>query len=469
MVSLPSLPTHGELEQQPTSQAHESVDHQSQTAPEPAATPAESKSLSRSKSIALVAAVITPFVPNEAAFHIFRALQGIGAAANVPTAIGVLGTTFSKGKARTYAFGFYSASTPLGSVFGNLLSGFIASFTSWKWVFGVIAILAACITIAGHITIPAPKAVETVEKIRFQDQLDWLGAFLVTAGLACLLFALSTGNDVGWSTPWIPVLIALSVGLVTAFVFWERYLEPRYTNKPLIKISIFKTRKFSVSMAVMATLFASFNGYLVYATIFYQDYQALSALQTTLRFIPTGVTGVVMAIAISPLLVRIPTFIVLLVGAVCTSLSSLLFAVPIPVGTSYFSYGLVAMVLATFGADTVTPSLYLIVSHSLSDDYQAIGGALLNVAMQLGRVIGLALATATQTAVMAQARGLPIEHAGHIKPGDHASLLSIRAASWLNFAFGASSFFIVLAFFTGSGIIGQEDTRTIEPSQSERN
>jgi hypothetical protein len=65
-------------------------------------------------------------VPNEIAFDLFRGLQGLvsslnldlklvhlnandsqGAAANVPTAIGILGTTFPPGKAKTYAFSVY--------------------------------------------------------------------------------------------------------------------------------------------------------------------------------------------------------------------------------------------------------------------------------------------------------------------------------------------------------------------------
>ncbi|KAJ6784635.1 hypothetical protein PWT90_04491 [Aphanocladium album] len=392
---------------------------------------------------------VTPFAPNEAAFHSFRALQGIGAAANVPTAIGVLGTTFSRGKARLYAFSFYSAATPLGSVVGNLLSGFIASYTSWKWVFGVLAILAACVTIAGYFTIPPQSAATTTTPDgRLLDRLDLFGAFLSTAGLGILLFVLSTGNEVGWATPWVPVLIVVSVALIAAFVLWEHRLEKKNKLPPLLKVSIFQNRRFSASMGVMCMLFASFNGYLVYTTIFYQDYQGLSALQTTLRFIPTGVVGVLMAISIPKILAHVPTFAVLLVGSVSTSLSSLLFAVPIPPDTSYFKYGLIAMILATLGADSTTPCLYSIVSHAVSDEYQAISGALLNVSMQLGRVLGLAIATAVQTAVTAKARHSHED--AQILAGDESSLKGIRAADWLNFSFGIASLVIVLVIFSRS-------------------
>ncbi|KAJ3478401.1 hypothetical protein NLG97_g8591 [Lecanicillium saksenae] len=343
---------------------------------------------------------VTPFAPNEAAFHSFRALQGIGAAANVPTAIGVLGTTFSRGKARLYAFSFYCKSLLLPTS-----KCFIASYTSWKWVFGVLAILAAIVTLAGYFTIPPQSAASTTPDGRLVDRLDLFGALLSTAGLGILLFVLSTGNEVGWSTPWVPALIIVAVALVTAFIFWERHLEKKNKSPPLLKVSVFQNGRFSASMGVMCMLFASFNGYLVYTTIFYQDYQGLSALQTTLRFIPTGVVGVLMAVSIPKILAHVPTFAVLLVGSISTSLSSLLFAVPIPPETSYFKYGLWAMILATLGADSTTPCLYSIVSHAVTDEYQAISGALLNVSMQLGRVLGLAIATAVQTALLSKASG----------------------------------------------------------------
>jgi hypothetical protein len=50
---------------------------------------------------------VNPFIPNEIGFDVFRGLQGLGSAANVPTALGILGTTFKPGKAKNYAFSAY--------------------------------------------------------------------------------------------------------------------------------------------------------------------------------------------------------------------------------------------------------------------------------------------------------------------------------------------------------------------------
>ncbi|KAL1899546.1 hypothetical protein Sste5346_002948 [Sporothrix stenoceras] len=436
--------------------------------------------------------VANPFIPNEIVFNIFRGLQGLGAAANVPTAIGILGTTFPPGKAKNYAFAAYGAGAPLGSVFGNLMSGLITSYANWKWVFGALAILSGIVTVVGYLIIPAqppPQVVIPVRTTATTDDstspsaalsaipvpatfrsIDWFGAFLVTLGLVGLLFALTEGNVVGWSTPWIGVIIGVSLLLVAAFVGWQLWLETpanirkqlagrSWPPRPLVRMSIFSRSAggglFATSLVIMALFFSSFNGYLVYATYFYQDYLGLSAIQTTLRFIPTGVAGVLTCFCVAPLLGRIPTYWILLFGNASVSISSLLLAVPIPaLTTSYFAYGLEAMVLSVFGADTAWPSLTLFVSHALPREDQALGGALVNMAGQIGRAIGLAIATAVQTAVMASARSVEVADVGGTIVHDEPTLRGIRAGIWFNFALGVSSFLVVLVAFRGSGVIG---------------
>ncbi|KAK3379250.1 major facilitator superfamily domain-containing protein [Lasiosphaeria ovina] len=406
--------------------------------------------------------VANPFVPNEIAFYLFRGLAGLGAAANVPTAIGILGVTFPPGKAKNYAFSCYSAGAPLGAVFGNLIAGFIAQYASWKWVFGVIALMAAVITVAGVAIIPPPKHTLHDDGATVKASVDWLGAALVTGGLLALLFALTEGNVVGWSTPWVPAVIVVAVVLVVLFVFWQRHLETTGRRPPIMKVSAFRSKKFSAAMLIMALFFSSFNGFLVYATYFYQDYQGLSPLQTTLRFIPTGVSGVLTAAVVSQLLSRVPTYVLLAVGTSCVSVSALLFAAPIPPDTIYWAYGFPAMVLSVFGADATWPCLILFTSHALPQSDQALGGALVNAMGQVGRAVGLAVATAVQTAVMARERGVDVQNVGRLQAWEPATLQGLRAAEWWNFASGIAALVVVLFAFRGSGIVGKAGVAKVE-------
>lgn len=310
--------------------------------------------------------------------------------------------------------------------------------------------------------IPPPKHTLHDEGLTVKDSVDWIGAALITVGLFALLFVLTEGNVVGWSTPWVPVLIVISLVLITLFVFWQRHLEKKGGLPPILKVSVFRSAKFSAAMAIMALFFTSFNGFLVYSTYYYQDFQGLSALQTTLRFVPTGVTGILTAIIVSQFIARVPTYLILLFGNFCISISCLLFAVPIPPTTTYFAAGLPSMILCVLGADTTWPCMTLFTSHALPQQDQALGGALVNSMGMIGRSIGLAIATAIQTAVMARQRGLPIEKAGPVKEWDDASLMGLQAANWFHFSLGVVSMVIAVSAFRGAGIVGKAGVKQVE-------
>ncbi|KAM4059804.1 major facilitator superfamily protein [Hirsutella rhossiliensis] len=458
-----------------------------------------------------VLAAANPFMPHEVAFDLFRGLHGLGAAANVPTAIGILGVTFPPGKAKNYAFSTYAAGAPLGNVFGNLFSGLIAEYSSWRWVFGASAVLAGVIAVAGVVFIPSSTELDEARPAAAAEEapmvqaatttcgaetrrtgdavpvssscaddasprgprnpspppsIDWIGAGLITTGLVALMFALTEGSAAGWSTPWVPATIAASLLVIAGFVLWQRHLERldrrggRRRHRllgppPLMKVSMFGNARFSAVMVIMGLFFASFNSFLVYATYFFQDFQGLSPLQTMLRFVPAGATGAVIALVVAQLLGRVPTLFILVCGNLAVAAASLLFALPIPPSTSYFAFGLPAMMLSVLGADTTWPCLTLFTSQALPREDQAVGGALINAVGQFGRAIGLAVSTAVQTAVVARARGVPVGEADGVRPWEPESLRGLRAANWVNFAYGMASLAVVLVAFRSMDVVGR--------------
>lgn len=405
-----------------------------------------------------VMTLICPFVPSEIGFNVLRGLQGLGAAANVPTAIGILGVTFREGKAKNYAFATYSAGAPLGSVFGNILGGIVAEYASWKWIFWILAIFAAALTVASHFVIPVPAVAP--KEAHLKNAVDWVGGMMITIGVFALLFALAQGNVVGWTQPYIGTIIGLSLLAIIAFAFWQHHLETRTRRAPLMKISMFRNYRVSAAMLCMALFFAAFNNYLIMATFQFQDYQGLSPIQTTLRFIPTGVMGLLTILITSQILARVPVNYILMFGTLSVTTACLLFAVPLAPTTTYWAYGFPAMCLCVLGADTLFPSLVLFNSHNLAREDQALGGAAINAVGQIGRAIGLAIATAIQVAVQ-EAR---MSSGGESKTGDvvnkgnPAFLAGLRAAEWFNVAIALLAFVVSAVAFRGAGIIGKSKT-----------
>lgn len=316
----------------------------------------------------------------------------------------------------------------------------------------MLAILAALVTTAGIFVIPAPprKPPTTTTTTTPAATVDFPGAFLITTGLLCLMFALTEGNVVGWSRPYIPVLIVVALLLITAFVLWQRHLERHPTlGQPLMRVSIWTNPRFAAAQLIMLFFFAAFNNFLVYATYFYQSYQGLSVIQTTLRFIPTGVVGLLTALASSQILGRVPGVYITVFGCFCISLACLLFAVPIAPGTSYWAWGMEAMAFSVFGADTVYPCLTLFTVQSLPPENQAMGGGIINAVGQFGRALGLAIAVAVETNVRgkALARGVAEKE---------ALLMGYRAVEYLSFAMGMVAVVISAVAFRRAGIVAHK-------------
>ncbi|KAI0009970.1 drug resistance protein [Xylariaceae sp. FL0662B] len=366
---------------------------------------------------AVVAAtmIANPFIRNEIGSNLSWGLQELGAAAHVLTAIGILSVTFPLGRAKNFAFGAYAAGTPFGSVFGNLIAGFIASSATLKWVCGATGRLAIIVTATGmSMPLPPSPVAEIKAGVSVFRTVDWLRGTLITAGILAL--------------------------------------EKHIARKPPMKV--FKNPRFRVAILLMALFAAAFNHFILYVTYFFQGFQGFSALESTLRFIPTGACGLITAFVVGDLMLRVPTWMVLLPSNIGVSISCILFSAPIRPDTSYFAFALPAVVILVAGADMNGPCLTLFTSKSLPQDDYALGNALINAMGQIGRAIGLAVTTAIKTTTMARERGVSVEESGEVILWGPTSLASLRGANWFNIALAICCTIIVCVAFRGTGIIG---------------
>lgn len=77
---------------------------------------------------------------------------------------------------------------------------------------------------------------------------------------------------------------------------------------------------------------------------------------------------------------------------------------------------------------------------------------------QFGRALGLAIATALQTAVMAKERGVDVDQIGRgegeLRLGDPALKKGIRSVAWFDFGMGMVALVVVMVVFRGAGKVG---------------
>lgn len=213
-----------------------------------------------------------PWSSYEIPFYVLRAVQGMSAAAIMPSGIGIMASSFAPGPSRNMAFIAMSAMASLGSVVGSLLGGFVGSTLGWKWVFWIPAIASAFTTAAGFVVTAGNDlkcvTTKTTENSGGNKKLyvDWIGGGFISSSLTLLLVAITQANVIGWSTPWISPLLVVSLLLFGGFVFYQRRLEKDPNRLPLIRMSMFKKKQFSALFVLVGCFYASFNGFLVFVT-----------------------------------------------------------------------------------------------------------------------------------------------------------------------------------------------------------
>src|SRR5712692_6029304 len=133
-----------------------------------------------------------------------RCLQAVGAAALVPTSLGLILTAIPAER-RKDSVRIWAASGSLGAAAGPAIGGLLVQ-ASWRWIFvlnipiGIAALVVAAIL--------APK-IKPSGETRVPDL--WGGLLLIVA-IGALALALVQGSDWGWSS--IRILVALGVSLI---------------------------------------------------------------------------------------------------------------------------------------------------------------------------------------------------------------------------------------------------------------
>lgn len=144
-------------------------------------------------------------------------------------------------------------------------------------------------------------------------------------------------------------------------------------------------------------------------------------------------------------LLRVRAVYILIFGLACGVASPLLMAIPaIPPTTTYWAYGFPSMCLC-LSIEVVWPVISLVIAARLSTADQALGSGLLQSANNVGRALGLAIATAAQTST----QGFKENGDGFM--GSPGFLRGLQAAQWTNVGFSATALGLAIVFFRDLG------------------
>ena len=227
-------------------------------------------------------------------------IEGIGASLMMPATLSILSTTFA-GHARAKAFAFWGATAGVAVAFGPVVGGFLTTNYSWRWAFRINVIVAPLAVLGALLFMHRTARSERRQRI------DIPGALLIAASTFLLVFALSEGGIYGWLRPlqdfsvagvlvWpasrpisiIPPLLALALVILAAFIALERAKE-RAEKDPLFELSHLEHRTFRYGLMTLAVLAMGQLGQIFVLPVLLQDGQHLTAIETGVWMVPSGV------------------------------------------------------------------------------------------------------------------------------------------------------------------------------------
>ncbi|MCJ2185760.1 MFS transporter [Novosphingobium beihaiensis] len=171
-------------------------------------------------------------VTGTAALVLLRVVQGIGGAAVMACGLGLLAKVFPEPAQRTHATAMWATALGAGVAIGPILAAVIDGLAGWRSVYGVEAILAAALAIAGTRFLPESRADQA-------RPLDLSGTLTLGTGMAAVLAGMTEARA-DWTRPLVFGLAIAGILLLAAFIAIE-YRK----RQPMLDLALFRRGDFT--------------------------------------------------------------------------------------------------------------------------------------------------------------------------------------------------------------------------------
>ncbi|WP_306321692.1 MULTISPECIES: MFS transporter [unclassified Streptomyces] len=324
------------------------------------------------------ASLLATFAWNPAAFLAGRALQGLGAAAIVPTGMSLLTTTFPEGPRRDKALGISGTLMSLGFTVGMVAGGVLTDTLGWRSTMGLLTVFAL-------IVLPLAPGLLPESRTPDRPRLDIPGAVTVTGGLLALIYALSTAAETGFGHADVLVTLLAGLALLAAF----GYVESR-SAQPLVSLPMLRRRTIAWGNLGGLVTFSMMSTIVFVLTLYLQETLKLSAFETGLVFGVQGLASVVAGTYAPKVIGRLGarrTLVGSLVG------QGLLTAALLGIGAGGASVWLATVAVSVASAFHLGAivSYGLTVTSGVPNEQQGLATGLVTSTQQIGLTVGIPL------------------------------------------------------------------------------
>ena len=257
-----------------------------------------------------LSSVLCAFATSPDELIAFRALMGISGAAVLPSTLSIISNVFEPTE-RPKAIGIWAGAVGLAIAIGPVTGGLLLAHFWWGSVFFVnVPIVAIALVLMARLVPdsrnPAP------------GRLDPVGVLLSIAGIAIVVFGIIRAGDVGWGNVSAMAPLAGGLALLVAFVAWERWFP-----SPILDISLFRSRRFSGAVGIIALIFCGYMGLLFAVSFYFQAARGYSPLHTGALLLPLAAGQMIFASSSARLVERFGPRVLVSTGMalmVCTFL-----------------------------------------------------------------------------------------------------------------------------------------------------
>lgn len=354
------------------------------------------------------ASLVATLAAGPAMFLGARAVQGLGAAITVPTAMALLTTMFPEGPARNRALGISGMVLSLGFTLGMMAGGVLTSSLGWRSTMALNVVMAVPVLIAAPLLLRESRP-------DHRPKLDVPGAVTVTGGLLALIYALSTAAESSWTRPSVLVALVVAVLLLGAFVVIEQR-----TAQPLVSLGVLRRRTVAWGNLGGLVTFAMASSATFLLTLYMQEVRHLSALESGLVFGVTGMGAAVTGLVASRLINRFGNRAVLVGGLTAQGVTT---AVLLATGASGGVWLILVFCTIAFGGHMAAVVSYGVTATSgLSNREQGLATGLLTTAQQVGLTVGIPVMSALYAGHAATLRAAGTDRAHAMMGGIHLGL-----------------------------------------------
>jgi DHA2 family multidrug resistance protein len=216
----------------------------------------------------VIASFLCALAPNIGLLILFRVLQGAVAGPMIPLSQALLLSSYPKAKAGT-ALGMWSITTLVAPV-------------AWPWIFYINIPVGV---LAGVATWMIYRKRETATA---RIPIDGVGLGLLVIWVGAMQVLLDKGKDLDWfNSGQIVLLAVVAVVGFALFLVWELTEE-----HPIVDLTLFKGRNFTVSTVAMLLAYGLFFGNVVLLPLWLQQYMGYTATLAGLVLAPVGVLAI---------------------------------------------------------------------------------------------------------------------------------------------------------------------------------